>query len=54
MAPKTPESERPTEDDIAKKELGPRGVPDRKDDRKMTREKAKNTPGEGEFDGHTA
>jgi hypothetical protein len=48
------QEERPTEDDIARKELGPRGVPGGKDPTKMTPQNEKNTPKSGGFDGHTA
>jgi hypothetical protein len=46
-------SERPTEDDLARKNLGPQGVPGKRDQRSMTEKAAEQTP-EGEFDGHTA
>lgn len=49
-----PEEERPTEDDIARKELGPRGEPGGKDTAKMTPQREKKTPKSGSFDGHTA
>ena len=48
------EQERPTEDDTARKELGPRGVPGGEDTTKMTPQNEKNTPKSGKFDGHTA
>jgi hypothetical protein len=48
------EEERPTEDDIAKKNLGERGVPGKDDAPRMTPQQEKNTPRSGEFDGHTA
>jgi hypothetical protein len=54
MAPKTREEERPTEDDLAREKLGPRGVPGRPDTAKMTPQQEKNTPEVGDFDGHTA
>jgi hypothetical protein len=48
------EDERPTEDDIARRNLGPRGVPGGEDTAKMTPQEEKNTPKSGKFDGHTA
>jgi hypothetical protein len=48
------EEDRPTEDEIAKKKLGSRGVPGESDNRKMTPQNEKNTPKSGEFDGHVA
>jgi hypothetical protein len=48
------EEKRPSEDDIARKELGPRGVPGGKDTAKMTPQNEKNIPKSGSFDGHTA
>jgi hypothetical protein len=48
------EDERPTEDDIARQKLGPRGVPGAEDKAKMTPQGEKNTPKTGKFDGHTA
>ena len=48
------DEDRPTEDDIARKKLGPRGVPGELDNRKMTRQAEENTPKPGEFDGHVA
>ncbi len=44
---------RPTEDDIAKRKLGPKGIPGEPDNKKMTPQDEKNTP-PGEFDGHVA
>lgn len=54
MARKRREQERPTEDDLARRELGPRGVPGEPDSAKMTPQQEENTPKTGEFDGHTA
>jgi hypothetical protein len=54
MAREVPEDERPTEDDIARKKLGPRGVPGEPDTAKMTRQSRKELPKSGKFDGHTA
>jgi len=54
MRPATPEEERPTEDDIARRKLGPRGVPGGEDYAKMTQQQEKNMPKTGAFDGHTA
>jgi hypothetical protein len=48
------EEERPTEDDIARKKLGPRGVPGGQDTAKMTPQQEENIPKAGDFDGHTA
>ena len=49
-----PEQDRPTEDDIARKNLGPRGTPGAPDTAKMTLQEDKNIPKSGKFDGHTA
>jgi hypothetical protein len=46
--------QRLTEDEIARRTLGPRGVPGGQDTAKMTPQQAKNIPKTGEFDGHTA
>jgi hypothetical protein len=54
IMPKFPDEERPTEDDIARAKLGPRGVPGAPDPAKMTPQREKKTPQVGEFDGHTA
>lgn len=48
------EDERPTEDDIARRKLGPRGEPGREDTARMTPQREKKTPKSGKFDGHTA
>ncbi len=48
------EEQRLTEDEIARRILGPRGVPGGQDTVKMTPQQAKNIPNTGEFDGHTA
>ena len=48
------EHERPSEDDEAREQLGPKGVPGKADQRKMTPGAEKQTPRSGEFDGHTA
>ncbi len=48
------EDERPTEDDLARRELGPRGIPGGEDKAKMTPQREKKTPKPGKFDGHTA
>jgi hypothetical protein len=48
------EPDRPTEDDIARQKLGPRGVPGAEDNGKMTPQAEKNMPKSGKFDGHTA
>jgi hypothetical protein len=52
--PKTREEDRLTEDEIARKKLGPRGVPGAPDPAKMTPQRKEETPESGEFDGHTA
>jgi hypothetical protein len=54
MAHKIGDEERPTEDDIAREKLGPRGVPGVKSPAKMTPQQEKNIPKSGDFDGHTA
>jgi hypothetical protein len=50
----TREEERLTEDEMARRKLGPRGVPGGEDNAKMTPQQAKNIPKTGDFDGHTA
>jgi hypothetical protein len=50
----TPEQERETEDQMARRKLGPRGVPSAPDTATMTPQRKKKLPEEGEFDGHTA
>lgn len=50
----TPEQERETEDQMARRKLGPRGVPGAPDAAKMTPQREKKLPQEGDFDGHTA
>ena len=40
--------------EIARKRLGPRGVPGAPDTARMTSQEGKNIPKSGEFDGHTA
>jgi hypothetical protein len=54
MPRETKEQDRPTEDDIAREKLGPRGVPDTASPTKMTPQSEKQTPKSGDFDGHTA
>jgi hypothetical protein len=54
MARETREEERLTEDDVARRRLGPRGVPGAPDTAKMTPQQEKNIPKTGDFDGHTA
>jgi hypothetical protein len=54
MSPKVSEEERPTEDDLARQKLGPRGVPGEPDPARMTPQRKKKTPEVGDFDGHTA
>jgi hypothetical protein len=48
------EKELVTEDEMARKKLGPRGVPGGPDPAKMTPQEEKNIPKTGRFDGHTA
>jgi hypothetical protein len=54
MKPAIVEEERPTEDESARRKLGPRGVPGGRDFAKMTPQQEKNIPKTGIFDGHTA
>jgi hypothetical protein len=54
MTNDTREKDRPTEDDIAKEKLGPRGVPGERDNRRMTPQNEKNTTKSGKFGGHVA
>src|SRR5580704_8452984 len=54
MPRNTGDEERLTEDEIARRKLGPRGVPGGPDTSKMTPQQKKNIPETGEFDGHTA
>jgi hypothetical protein len=51
---KARDKERPSEDDVAREKLGPRGIPGDPDKAKMTPQREKKTPKSGEFDGHTA
>jgi hypothetical protein len=50
----TREEERETEDQIARRKLGPRGQPGRPDTIALTPQIEENIPKEGDFDGHTA
>ncbi|HEX3939805.1 MAG TPA: hypothetical protein VHX43_20075 [Xanthobacteraceae bacterium] len=50
----TREDERETEDQIARRKLGPRGERGSPDTATMTPQGEKQLPKEGEFDGHTA
>ncbi len=54
MQPKTQDRDRLTEDEMARRELGPRGEPGKPDTAKMTPQREKKLPKTGEFDGHTA
>jgi hypothetical protein len=54
MQRNTREEERLTEDEIARRKLGPRGVPGGENPAKITPQQEKNLPKEGEFDGHVA
>jgi hypothetical protein len=48
------EEDRQTEDEIARKKLGPRGEAGAADTAKMTPQRKKKLPKTGDFDGHTA
>jgi hypothetical protein len=54
MPKKIAEEERETEDQKARRELGPRGEPGAPDRAKMTPQEEKQLPKSGEFDGHSA
>jgi hypothetical protein len=54
MAQTTREEDRPSEDEIVLKKLGPQGVPGAPDTAKMTPQVEKQMPRFGDFDGHTA
>jgi hypothetical protein len=54
LNPGTREEDRQTEDEIARKNLGPRGIAGAPDTAKMTPQEENNIPKSGEFDGHTA
>jgi len=54
MPKQIPDEERETEDQIARRELGPRGEPGKPDSAKMTPQREKKLPKSGEFDGHSA
>ena len=54
MANEPRKDDRPSEDDIAREKLGPRGVPGQPSPTKMTPQAEKNMPKSGDFDGHTA
>ena len=54
MPVKISNEEKLTEDEMARRKLGPRGVPGQADSAKMTPQQKKNLPNEGEFDGHVA
>jgi hypothetical protein len=54
MRPATREEDRLTEDEIARRKLGPRGVPGEPDTAKMTPQQETELPKSGAFDGHTA
>jgi hypothetical protein len=54
IKPATREEDRQTEDEIARKNLGPRGVPGAPDTAKMTPQEGKNILKSGKFDGLTA
>jgi hypothetical protein len=48
------DEERQTEDEMARRKLGPRGVPGVADTATMTPQREKKQPQSGKFDGHTA
>ena len=50
----TREEERETEDQIARRKLGPRGQPGAPDTTALTPQSEENLPKEGDFDGHPA
>ena len=52
--PETREEDRLTEDEMARRKLGPRGVPGAADTAVMTPQREKKLPTSGKFDGHTA
>ena len=54
MSKKTREQERETEDQMARRKLGPRGVPGAPDTATLTPQSEKELWKPGEFDGHTA
>ena len=54
MKPATREEDRLTEDEMARRKLGPRGVPGAANSAKMTPQQESELPKSGAFDGHTA
>jgi hypothetical protein len=54
MKEKTREEDRLTEDEMARRKLGPRGVPGEPDTATMTPQQKSELPKSGKFDGHTA
>ena len=54
MSKRIPEQERETEDQMTRRELGPRGEPGEPDLAKMTPQREKKLPESGDFDGHSA
>ena len=48
------EERRKTEDERARRNLGPQGAPGKPDQDKMTPQQEEQMPKSGEFDGHTA
>jgi hypothetical protein len=54
ISKKVREQERETEDQMARRKLGPRGVPGAQDSATMTPQGEKELPDPGAFDGHTA
>jgi hypothetical protein len=54
MKERTREEDRETEDEIARRKLGPRGIPGAPDTATMTPQQEDEMPKSGKFDGHTA
>jgi hypothetical protein len=54
MPKKVREEERETEDQMARRKLGPRGAPGAPDPAKMTPQQEKELPKSDDFDGHSA
>ena len=54
MPKKILEEERETEDQMARRQFGPRGEPGEPDPAKMTPQREKKLPKSGKFDGHSA
>ena len=54
MDKKTTDEDRLTEDEMARRKLGSRGVPGQESPAKMTPQEKEQLPKSGAFDGHTA